>query len=273
MSTIAIKFTSLAVRTLAKPIANSIKQQAKEHPRFRAICIGIAQAVHRTDMRIRLNLLRDSSVIEKAEEAEERRKSADKVKEGKESIVKQASDALKDSKNVSVKTSNTNTFDTISPSSLLAASEVDTPPTLPPKKKKPSTPHIRPLSDSKAIENGANFISEFFLFSVAGGLILFETLRNRKKEMDRRDEVADKLAALEEVDEIWRRKVEMLERRLDQAGIKRVPELPPTKLEKKDIPKPEGWLSRVTELFTKSDAASKEGTPTKPEIAPTKVQK
>ncbi|KAF3927434.1 hypothetical protein ABW21_db0206996 [Orbilia brochopaga] len=255
MSTIAVKLTSLAIRTLAKPIANSIKQQAQEHPRFRALCIGIAQAVHRTDMRIRLNLLRDSSVIQKAEEEEERRKAADKIKETeKESIAKMATDALKDgdstAKHSTSSTSTSKSADSSIPTPPPSpTSEASTP--APPKKKKSSTPHIRPLSDAKAIERGANFISEAFLFSVAGGLILFETLRSRKKEMNRRDEVSERLQSLEEVDEIWRQKVDMLERRLDAAGIKQVPELPSVEPQQRVPPQPDGLVSKIAAFFSK----------------------
>ncbi|KAK6533169.1 hypothetical protein TWF281_007322 [Arthrobotrys megalospora] len=273
MSTIAIKLTSLAVRTLAKPIANSIKQQAREHPRFRTICIAIAQTVHRTDMRIRLNLLRDNSVIEKAEEEEERRRATDKGKDEKESIAKLATEALKDGKQDSLKTSSTH-HDHPTPHSPASEPEAGHA-THAAKKRKPATPHIRPLSDSKAIERGAAFISEFFLFSVAGGLILFEALRSRKKEMNRRDEVTERLQNLEEVDEIWRRKVEMLERRLDEAGIKRVPEPDPVVQESKAPPPPEGWLTKITKYFSKPSPTSKEAQPqqisVKPDIIPTKA--
>ncbi|KAF3919792.1 hypothetical protein ABW20_dc0109067 [Dactylellina cionopaga] len=260
MSTIAIKLTSLAIRTLAKPIANSIKQQAKEHPRFRTVCIALAQVVHRTDMRIRLSLLRDSSVIEKAEEEEERRKSTEKSKEGKDTIAKMAMDALKDGKHEHVKTKGADTANPF-PSPPAFDSDSVSHPTLALKKKKPSTPHIRPLSDSKAIEKGANFISEAFLFSVAGGLILFEALRSRKKEMNRRDEVSERLQNLEEVDEIWRRKVEMLERRLDKAGIKKVPELPLAEPEQKPLPSAEGWISKIGGFFSKSTRMGEEPPP------------
>jgi len=61
---------------------------------------------------------------------------------------------------------------------------------------------IRPLSESKAIDSGATFISEAFLFMVAGGLIVFETFRARRKEGIRREQVEDRLSALE--DEIRR---------------------------------------------------------------------
>ncbi|KAK6503977.1 hypothetical protein TWF506_002194 [Arthrobotrys conoides] len=273
MSTIAIKLTSLAVRTLAKPIANSIKQQAREHPRFRSICIAIAQAVHRTDIRIRLNLLRDSSAIERAEEDEERRKSSDKGKDEKGTIAKLASDAFKDGKQDPLKSSSTHHDHPISHSH---SSEPDAAHANPPlKKKKPATPHIRPLSDSKAIERGAAFISEFFLFSVAGGLILFEALRSRKKEMNRRDEVTERLQNLEEVDEIWRKKVEILERRLDEAGIKRITEPAPMVQAPKEAPPPTKWFTKVTEYFSKlpftNEEAQSPQSSVKPDVVPTKA--
>ncbi|KAF8456163.1 optic atrophy 3 protein-domain-containing protein, partial [Terfezia claveryi] len=78
------------------------------------------------------------------------------------------------------------------------------------------TYHIRPLSETKAIDRGAAFISEFFLFAVAGSLILFESLRSRRKETNRQDIVTERLERLEEhtrqdearmailEDEVWR---------------------------------------------------------------------
>lgn len=56
---------------------------------------------------------------------------------------------------------------------------------------------IRPLSDAKAIDSGANFVSEAFLFLVAGGLILFETWRSRRKEANRREDVKERIEKLE----------------------------------------------------------------------------
>ncbi|KAJ3105568.1 hypothetical protein HDU97_007910 [Phlyctochytrium planicorne] len=41
-----IKIGTLLIRTLAKPIANSIKNQAKNHPRFKRFCINVAQTYH-----------------------------------------------------------------------------------------------------------------------------------------------------------------------------------------------------------------------------------
>lgn len=54
------KIATLAIRTLAKPIATQIKQQAQHHHRFRAVCISLAQFMHRTEMIMRTNLLTPS---------------------------------------------------------------------------------------------------------------------------------------------------------------------------------------------------------------------
>jgi hypothetical protein len=59
-------------------------------------------------------------------------------------------------------------------------------------------PRIRPLSESKAIDAGANFISEAFLFAVAGSLIIAEAWRSRRKEASRRDIVTERLELLEQ---------------------------------------------------------------------------
>ncbi|EWC45266.1 hypothetical protein DRE_05993 [Drechslerella stenobrocha 248] len=280
MSTIAIKLTSLAIRTLAKPIANSIKQQAHEHPRFRTICISLAQAVHRTDMRIRLGLLRDSSAIAKAEEEEERRKAGEKEKEKgtRESIAKMAADALKGDKSApTTKTSGSGPGSSAptpppSPSSESSSHHLKTHAP----KKRHATPHIRPLSDTKAIERGANFISEAFLFSVAGGLILYEAVRSRKKEMNRRDVVAERLQNLEQEDEIWRRKVEMLERRLDAAGIKQVPALLPAEPQQGPPLQPRGWMAKIWATFSQPSSegdSQPRQAPSNPEATPAKSAK
>lgn len=64
--------------------------------------------------------------------------------------------------------------------------------------KKKEVRRIRPLSEAKAIDSGANFISEAFLFMVAAGLIIGEAFRARRKEGARRDDVEVRLGKLEE---------------------------------------------------------------------------
>jgi hypothetical protein len=62
----------------------------------------------------------------------------------------------------------------------------------------PSKPRIRPLSESRAIELGANFLSESFIFAVAVGLLVWDQWRTRRKESTRREDVEDRLDSLED---------------------------------------------------------------------------
>lgn len=134
MSGIALKLTSLLVRTVAKPVATAIKGQARQHPRFKQLCISLAQRLHQTDTNLKMRLM------------------------GK------------------------------------------------------STFKVRPLNEAKAIESGATFVAEGFIFSVAGGLILYESFRARKKELSRRETVADDIETLQ--DEIEWLKAKLVKRRL-----------------------------------------------------------
>lgn len=52
---------------------------------------------------------------------------------------------------------------------------------------------IRPLSEAKAIELGANFVSESFLLGVGIALVLFENARRQRREVRKDDDVTDKL--------------------------------------------------------------------------------
>lgn len=77
---------------------------------------------------------------------------------------------------------------------------------------KPPPPRIRPLSEAKAIDSGANILSETFLFIVAGGLIIFESLRARRKETSRKKDVSERLDDLEESEKAAHRGLLALEK-------------------------------------------------------------
>jgi len=66
------------------------------------------------------------------------------------------------------------------------------------KDQKPPPPRIRPLSEAKAIDLGANFASEAFIFMVAAGLLVFERWWSRRKENAKDEHVVERLTALEE---------------------------------------------------------------------------
>lgn len=82
------------------------------------------------------------------------------------------------------------------------------------KSKTTAKPRIRPLSEAKAIDSGANFISEGFLFSVGLGLIIFEGFRSRRKEASRRSDVQDKLKELDDRDAAKTSRIESLQMEL-----------------------------------------------------------
>jgi len=153
-------------------------------------------------MRLRLGILRDSAAIEKADQAEREWHKKEAAKRLREREAKHPAATSPASSNLPLPPRLVVHHITGGEAAAARAKELS---------KKP--PRIRPLSENKAIENGANFISEFFLFSVAGGLILLEQIRSRRKEASRRDMVADRLEELEERNLADEERLKMLEER------------------------------------------------------------
>lgn len=58
-------------------------------------------------------------------------------------------------------------------------------------------PRIRPLSEQKAIETGANFVAETFIFAVGISVIVFEQWRQRRKAQNARDDIREDLEELQ----------------------------------------------------------------------------
>jgi len=56
--------------------------------------------------------------------------------------------------------------------------------------------HIRPLSETRAIESGANVLAEGFLFSVAAALIIGETWRSARSQSKQRSDVNESIERL-----------------------------------------------------------------------------
>jgi len=189
---LTFKLGSLAIRTLAKPLSNYIKRNAREHDRFRSLCVGFAQRLHQIDMRLRLGLLQDPAAIDRQiarelKDVERARQKAAIPTVKTEEQIKAEEEALKSTKKKveeHVKASH-----------------------------KP--PRIRPLSEAKAIDTGANFISETFLFIVAGGLILLETFRRDRKDKKQDEDVNQKLEAAEMEREEMKAKMALMESELE----------------------------------------------------------
>ncbi|KAL6715831.1 class II myosin [Lecanora helva] len=179
MSSIVIKVGSLVIKTLSKPIANRIKAQAREHERFRKVCVNVAQGIHRWDMRFRLGLLQDTAAIDKQ-------------------IAKEAAEAKRPP--------------TVKTEAQTKADEARDKESEKPKEKK--KPKIRPLSEAKAIDLGANFVSETFLLAVGIALILFENARKGRQEATRREDVADQIEELQKMNRIQRKSLVELDKEL-----------------------------------------------------------
>ncbi|RKO96718.1 OPA3-domain-containing protein, partial [Caulochytrium protostelioides] len=114
----SFKIGALLIKTLAKPVAKVIKNQATNRPAFKSFCVGLAQRMHRTEHHLKMRFL---------------------------------------------------DYDRTA---------------------------VRPLNEAKAVEMGANFLSESIIFGVAGLTILGETWRTARKNSNRRADTTDQLAML-----------------------------------------------------------------------------
>lgn len=255
MSSIVIKLGSLVVKTLSKPIANRIKAQAREHERFRRVCVSFAQGIHRSDMRFRLGLLQDSAALEKQAAREAAEAQAKKHKSEAPTVKTEA------------QTKADEAAESRSKDSLEKAKE--------PRKK----PKIRPLSEAKAIDLGSNFVSESFLFLVGVSLVFFETYRRSKQETSKREDVADQIEKLENQARLFRKAFVDLEKETLKnngtglTGNRRILPKEVYELEDEDEKegKPKGWLSWFQGIYrrdTQEDEMRPEPSIIAPEVSP-----
>lgn len=128
----------------------------------------VAQGIHRWDMRFRIGLLQDTKEIEKQ-------------------IAKDAADAQKPP---TVKTE--------------AETKKDEAHAKDPAREKPKVkrPKIKPLPEAKAIELGANFVSETFLLGVGIALVLFENARRGRQETRKEEDQSRDIQELREADRL-----------------------------------------------------------------------
>lgn len=179
-------------------LQNAIKRNAHEHETFRKICVTFAQGLHRIDMRMRLGLLQDPAVIDRqiAKEvaaAEARRKQSQAPTVKTEAEMKAEEAMTKEEREAARK-----------------------------KVEAARKPRIRPLSEAKAIETGANFVAETFIFAVGISVIVFEQWRQRRKAQNQRDDIREDLDELQQ-------ELKAVKAELDEMKAKH-PEPPPSKL-------------------------------------------
>lgn len=121
-------------------------------------------------------------------------------------------------------------------------------------------PKIRPLSEAKAIDSGASFVSEGFLMLVGVSLILLENWRSKRRETTRREDVADKISELEENERASRRALVELEKEIlrlrskngNTSGQRILPkevwELEAKEEEEEEQNMSQGWLSWIGQV-------------------------
>jgi hypothetical protein len=220
------------------PTQNRIKQSAREHDTFRRYCVGFAQGLHRIDMRMRLGILHDAAAQERMHAREAAEAAAKKRQTETPTVRTEAQQKADDAAATDLKEK---------------------------KAEAPSKPRIRPLSESRAIELGANFLSESFIFGVAVGLLVWDQWRTRRKESTRREGVEDRLDALED----HTRQIVALKSEVDRLKSKYEP-LPSPAEGSDNSNNPDD--STITSPETQAPITSKDETP-KSEKSPEKDEK
>ncbi|KAJ3227201.1 hypothetical protein HDU81_006863 [Chytriomyces hyalinus] len=113
------KIAALMIRTLAKPLANSLKTSAANNPTWKRFCISVAQGYHTIEETLKMRFL---------------------------------------------------------------GYKLET---------------IRPLNEARAVELGTSFLAEFFIFAVAGTVVVEETIRSSLKSSARNADIDNSIATLQ----------------------------------------------------------------------------
>lgn len=154
-----------------------------------------------------------------------------------------------------------------------------------PKKESKRAQKIRPLSEAKAIDSGANLASEVFLLCVAIGCVVGERYYSSQKESSRKEDVAERLEELETYEKAARRGMVEMEREIIRLR-KKAGEAPPNQFrilprevyeleereESEDQPQ-KGWFARIADYINRTkkvlpEEASQEEQGTRNEASP-----
>ena len=132
-------------------------------------------------------------------------------------------------------------------------------------KEQKKKPKIRPLSEAKAIDLGANFVSETFLLAVGIALILFENARKGRQEARRQQGDADRIEELEKTVGLQSQSLINLDKQLGGNHSFLPPEL--CRIEEEDEENAnapsKGWIPWVQSLWKRQSPGPKD-----PNIAP-----
>ncbi|KAK0618372.1 OPA3 domain protein [Bombardia bombarda] len=172
------KLASLFVRHISKYGATRIKNQAHDHPGFRAFAARYGQGMHQINMRVSVALLRNNDAIQS-------------MKEKAEAATVKTEEQVKREEEVRAKYGTT-------------AKESHPPKEVP---KSVWRRKFRPLPEAKAVDLFADVIGDAFILVVAGALVIYEYYRSSGKP----DATAEKFKALDQRLEALKRREEELE--------------------------------------------------------------
>ena len=81
--------------------------------------------------------------------------------------------------------------------------------------------HIKPLTEEKAAELGAEIIGDTFVYGVAASIVIFEYVRSKKKEQDAEDSQNNQIANLNDSMQRLEREMRDIKKRLGDMDSKR----------------------------------------------------
>ena len=81
--------------------------------------------------------------------------------------------------------------------------------------------HIKPLTEEKAAELGAEIIGDTFVYGVAASIVIFEYVRSKKKEQDAEDSQNNQIANLNDSMQRLEREMKDIKKRLGDMDSKR----------------------------------------------------
>lgn len=179
------KLASLFVKHVSKYGANRIKQQAHDHPAFRAWAASGGQIIHQLNMRMSVALLRNPEAEQRAKEKAEAPtvKTADQQKKDDEFKAKHGVTAEEARRNAK------------RPANILTVWRRK----------------FRPLPEPKAVDLFADVIGDAFILSVAVALVIYEWYKSSTKpdhNAERIKELNSKLESLEQERENERKRQE-----------------------------------------------------------------
>ena len=70
---------------------------------------------------------------------------------------------------------------------------------------------IKPLSNPRAVEIGANFLSEVLIFGVAAACVVGEAIRSTKSSNSKREDIEERISNLESASATAKTRIEELE--------------------------------------------------------------